>query len=232
MFDIVVSVVGLIACSPVLLLAGAVIKVMEPNQPVLFRQVRIGRDFRSFKIVKFRTMASYGSGAAITAGDDSRVTRTGLILRLSKLDELPQLFNVISGSMSIVGPRPEVPEFVEGFSKVLTVKPGITGLCSVVLKDEQRILGQCCDPIAFYSDQLLSFKIAIDEIYVRNRSVRLDAAVVWDTIASIVKRRQDGELGWPSASAGALGPDSLKLVELCRQLRTKLIEEGLARQCA
>ena len=150
-FDILVSVAGLIVLLPLLLLVATAIK-LDSSGPVFFRQWRVGRKFRRFGIYKFRTMIddAFDRGLPITVGRDSRITRVGKILRKTKIDELPQLLNVLKGDMSLVGPRPEVPRYVELFrpdyEHILKVRPGLTDLASLKYSDEASILGQSANP--------------------------------------------------------------------------------------
>ena len=146
-FDILVAAIGLVLFAPLFLLIAILIKV-DSKGPVFFRQLRIGINFRAFEIYKFRTMVQKAPqlGKPITYGHDSRITRAGRLLRKAKLDELPQLINVLKGEMSFVGPRPEVPQYVELFRRdymeILTVRPGITDLASLKYRDEASLLGK------------------------------------------------------------------------------------------
>src|ERR1044071_5821776 len=145
-FDFFVSTAGLIVLSPLFLLVAVLIK-FDSAGPILFTQRRIGKQFRPFLIYKFRTMRVGAEAAAsLTVGADPRITRVGKYLRASKIDELPQLFNVLQGDMSLVGPRPELPRYVELFRRdyedILKVKPGLTDLASLKYSDEASILGQ------------------------------------------------------------------------------------------
>ena len=150
-FDIVVSFVGLVGLFPLMLLVAALIK-LDSSGPVFFRQERIGRGFRPFQILKFRTMIDNAQtkGRLITLAQDPRITRVGRILRHTKIDELPQLINVLNGDMSLVGPRPEVRRYVEAFQKdyeeILQVRPGITDLASLKYRNEEAILGNSDNP--------------------------------------------------------------------------------------
>ena len=147
LFDIVAAGIGLLAISPLMLLAAFLIKVDSPG-PIFFKQERVGRGFRPFLIYKFRTMVQDASRrrSSITVGADPRITRIGRFLRKTKFDELPQLINVLKGEMSLVGPRPEVPRYVEMFRKdyeeILRVRPGITDPASLKYQDEAEILGR------------------------------------------------------------------------------------------
>ena len=151
LLDIIVALLGLLLLFVPGLLAAVIIKMTSAG-PVFFRQERVGRRFRPFRICKFRTMVQDAprQGGQITCGDDRRITRIGRILRGTKIDELPQLINVLKGEMSLVGPRPEVPRYVEMFradyAEILEVRPGITDLASIKYRDETAILGQADGP--------------------------------------------------------------------------------------
>lgn len=182
----VASVLLLLLCVPALLLC-AVILLNSPGWPI-YRQKRVGREGRLFRICKFRTMYadSDRQGPSVTATDDCRVTPIGRWLRDHKLDELPQLLNVWTGDMSLVGPRPQVPRFVEHFDSslravVLAVRPGITGPTSLHFRHEERLLADKADREGFYISQILPTKLAMDAHYVRTRSFRNDMRVLGDT---------------------------------------------------
>ena len=152
LFDWLLSSLGLLALGPALLLIALLVKLDSPG-PVFFRQERVGRHGRPFRIHKFRTMRHEpaGLGLQITVGQDARITRVGRFLRASKLDELPQLIDVWTGTMSLVGPRPEVPRYVAHYpsalrDKVLSVRPGITDIASIEYRDESAVLGGARDP--------------------------------------------------------------------------------------
>jgi lipopolysaccharide/colanic/teichoic acid biosynthesis glycosyltransferase len=170
--------------------------------PVFFRQKRIGRQFQPFCIYKFRTMVEDAPdrGGPITVGDDPRITRVGRFFRKTKLDELPQLINVLKGDMSLVGPRPEVPRYVEMFrsdyEEILTVRPGITDLASILYRDESAVLAQAGDPEQEYIRRILPEKIAVAKRYVRRQSLATDAAVILHTVAKLVSDRICPAVGW------------------------------------
>ena len=151
--DAVCAASGLALILPLLALLSLAVLV-DDGPPVLFSQTRVGKDGKPFRIWKFRTMHAGSRGSAITASGDARVTRSGAVLRKFKLDELPQLFNVLKGDMSLVGPRPETPEYVElrapSWQAVLAVRPGITDLATLLYRDEEKILGASPDPDALY----------------------------------------------------------------------------------
>jgi lipopolysaccharide/colanic/teichoic acid biosynthesis glycosyltransferase len=194
LFDVVAAAGGLAVTAPLFLLIAAAIKLDSPG-PVFFRQQRLGRDFRPFQIFKFRTMVydAPQRGSAITVGDDPRITRVGKLLRRSKLDELPQLLNVLRGDMSIVGPRPEVPQYVQMFrddyAEILKVRPGITDLASVAYADEEALLAQASEPAEVYSREILPRKIELARESIRRSSLFFDLAVIVRTAFSVINPR-------------------------------------------
>ena len=189
--DLSVSTLLLAFLAPLLLLA-ALLVLLTSGAPILFRQERIGLDGRSFRILKFRTMRHGPPGTAITGAGDRRITPAGALLRASKIDELPQLFNVLKGEMAIVGPRPEVPRFVAGYSpverRVLDVRPGLTDLATLAYRDEERLLGTVAegDRERFYASQVLPGKLLLNLQYIERASLREDLAIVLRTAAAIV----------------------------------------------
>jgi lipopolysaccharide/colanic/teichoic acid biosynthesis glycosyltransferase len=189
-FDFVTAFLGLVLLSPLLLLVACVIKVDSPG-PALFRQERMGKGFRPFRIYKFRTMVHDAprKGGPITFGGDPRITRVGGALRKTKIDELPQLLNVLRGEMSFVGPRPEVLPYVERFredyEEILKVLPGITDLASVKYRDEAEVLGRFEDPEAAYVRHILPEKIKLAKEYVRRSSLFFDMALILKTLLKI-----------------------------------------------
>jgi len=193
-FDILVSVAGLIVLLPLLLLVATAIK-LDSSGPVFFRQWRVGRKFRRFGIYKFRTMIddAFDRGLPITVGRDSRITRVGKILRKTKIDELPQLLNVLKGDMSLVGPRPEVPRYVELFrpdyEHILKVRPGLTDLASLKYSDEASILGQSANPEGDYVARLLPDKIRLANEYIQRSSLLFDAKLIVETIIKLFGSR-------------------------------------------
>ncbi|HWO41830.1 MAG TPA: sugar transferase [Candidatus Eisenbacteria bacterium] len=190
MFDIVVAASGLLLLSPLLLAVAAAVKLSSPG-PVLYRQQRVGRRFRRFDILKFRTMIADADkvGPLVTADDDPRITPVGRLLRKTKLDELPQLINVLKGDMSFVGPRPEVPRYVERFradyEEILTVRPGITDLASLRYRDESALLARAEDPEAEYVSKILPEKIRLAKEYIRQSSLFFDLALIVKTLAKL-----------------------------------------------
>jgi lipopolysaccharide/colanic/teichoic acid biosynthesis glycosyltransferase len=186
-FDLLFALVGLILILPVLLLVW-VGNQLDDGGPIFFWQTRVGQHGRLFQIVKFRTM-SVGAdkvGPSITASDDRRITRIGRVLRKTKLDELPQLWNVLHGEMSFVGPRPEVPKYVALYSAaqraVLDLRPGITDEASVAFRDEESLLSTVTDPERYYIEHCLPRKIAINLAYAKCATVFRDVLVILRTI--------------------------------------------------
>ena len=171
-FDILGAFCGLVVCAPLFAVIAFLIK-MDSQGPVLFKQVRVGRGFRHFWLYKFRTMVQGDSRnvGMLAIGEDSRVTRIGRFFRQFKLDELPQLFNVLKGDMSLVGPHPEVPYYVEKFREdyqdVLAVRPGLTDLASLKYIDEQVLLGKAAKPEDEYTNKILPEKIRLAKIIYR-----------------------------------------------------------------
>lgn len=189
-FDFTAALIGLLLLSPIFLLVAAIIKLTSRG-PVFFRQTRMGKDFRPFEIYKFRSMVVDAPklGGQITAGRDPRITGIGHFIRKTKLDELPQLINVLNGDMSLVGPRPEVPRYVELFAddyrQVLSVRPGITDLASVKYRDESEILGAAADPDRAYIEQVLPDKIALAKEYIAHASFTYDVGLIFRTLWKI-----------------------------------------------
>ena len=188
--EFVVAFAGVLCLSPLFLVMALLIK-RDSDGPVLFKQERVGRGFRPFRIYKFRTMVSDAPrrGRAITCGDDPRITRVGRFLRRTKIDELPQLLNVLRGEMSIVGPRPELRQygecFREDYGEILTVRPGITDLASLKFRDEAAILACFPDPEETYVTRILPEKIALGKQYVRRSSLLFDLVVIVKTLAAL-----------------------------------------------
>lgn len=193
-FDISLAAVALITVAPVFVLIAILIK-LDSRGPTIFKQERIGKGFKPFLIYKFRTMVIDAPrlGAAITYGNDSRITRVGRILRYTKLDEIPQLVNVLKGEMSFVGPRPEVRHYVELFrpeyEHILKVRPGLTDLASLKYSDEAAILGQSEDPENEYITRLLPDKIHLAKEYIRRSSLLFDLRLIFETVGKLIGSR-------------------------------------------
>ena len=191
-FDFIASFIGLLLLFPFFLIVAFLIK-KEDGGSVFFRQIRVGQNGRLFKIYKFRTMVEDAEklGAQITKGDDPRITRIGKILRKYKIDELPQLINVLKGDMSLVGPRPEVPKYVEVFKEdykeILKVKPGITDYASLEYKDENELLKNTDNPEEVYLKQILPEKIKYYKRYIKDISFWTDLKLIFRTIWRIIR---------------------------------------------
>jgi lipopolysaccharide/colanic/teichoic acid biosynthesis glycosyltransferase len=190
--DVIGAAAGLLLLSPVLVAIAATIK-FESTGPVFFRQRRVGLNGKEFSILKFRTMrqGAERDGALVTTRGDSRITRCGVFLRKYKLDELPQLLNVLGGSMSLVGPRPEVPHYLnlypaEQRAVITSVKPGMTDYAAIELRDEEAVLASYPDPQRAYVDALMPRKFALYKKYVDDQSLALDLKLIWRTISAIV----------------------------------------------
>ena len=192
LFDILASAVGLFLLAPLFVLVAVAI-VLTSRGPVFFRQERIGRNFVPFRIFKFRSMVADAptQGGQITAGADRRITRVGRVLRATKLDEVPQLINVLVGDMSLVGPRPEVPKYVamfpDDFRQILVVRPGITDPASVKFRDESAILGRAADPEAEYVGRVLPEKLELGKEYVARQSFWYDLSLIFRTLWRVVR---------------------------------------------
>lgn len=191
LFDIVFSIFGIIFLLPIWLIISLVI-VLESKGGVLYKQERIGKDGIPFKVFKFRTMFpnSFSKGA-LTLGDrDPRVTKVGYYLRKYKLDELPQLFNVLLGSMSFVGPRPEVKKYTDLYTleqqKVLSVKPGITDYASIRYRNESEILGRSLNPEETYINEVMPEKLILNLEYVNDRNIIKDISIIFKTFLAIL----------------------------------------------
>ncbi len=191
LFDLLVASIGLLVAAPVMAVIALVL-LASPDGPVLFRQQRVGRGGTPFTILKFRTMRAPRPGAStITIGQGDRITRLGSILRQTKLDELPQLWNVVRGDMSLVGPRPEVPEYYMLYApplreRIARVRPGITDRASIIYRHEAELLAEQADPQDYYRNIILPHKQAIGAEYADGHSLRGDIAIIVDTIKAVV----------------------------------------------
>jgi len=188
--DVLLSFFALLFLSPVL--AGIALAVwLDSGSPVLFHQLRVGMNFRPFRIHKFRTMRVQATGPMLTVAGDRRITSIVRFLRLAKLDELPQLWNVLRGEMSLVGPRPEVPEFValfeSRFRSVLIVRPGITDPASIQFRNEESVLFGSENPQREYAERILPIKLELAEHYVRTQSTSNDLVILLRTAMAIVR---------------------------------------------
>lgn len=190
-FDILLATIGILCLFPILILIAIWIRIDSPGE-ILFRQIRVGQFGREFYIYKFRTMIvnAEASGAQITVAKDRRITRSGAFLRKYKLDELPQLFNVWKGDMSLVGPRPEVPKYVALYTPeqrhILEVRPGITDLASIQFRHESELLAAAANPEAAYIEEIMPKKLALNQQYVLQSNLKLDCRIILKTFAAIV----------------------------------------------
>jgi lipopolysaccharide/colanic/teichoic acid biosynthesis glycosyltransferase len=191
LFDLICAGAGLVLLSPLLLGIALWIKLDSPG-PVFFRQLRVGRFGVPFRIHKFRSMTEGAplAGPELTVGADPRITRAGHVLRRAKLDELPQLIDVLLGTMSLVGPRPEVPRYVAMYpaelrEKILSVRPGITDLASIEYRDESTLLARAADPERVYVEQVMPAKLRYAAQYVDRMSLLNDVRLIGATLRSL-----------------------------------------------
>lgn len=211
------ALVGLVAVSPLLVLCAMGVRFSSPG-PVLFRQARAGRDGQPFTLLKFRTMRKGERGAQVTAAGDSRITPFGRLLRRLKLDELPELWNVVRGDMSLVGPRPEVPQLVDLqdplCAGVLRARPGITDPVTLRLRNEEELLAGAQDPETFYREVLQPVKMRGYVEYLRRRTAWTDLVVLLETLLAVV---------WPAVAAPPRREDlALDPVDLFRLRRWRV----------
>lgn len=190
-FDVVASAIGLWLLAPVF--AGISLAVWAHDRgPVFFRQQRVGRGGEVFLIHKFRSMRVSNEGALITSADDDRITPIGKFLRASKLDELPQLIDVLAGHMSLVGPRPEVPKYVamwgDAATEILSVRPGISDPAAIAYRNEQDELAAADDPERHYVEVILPRKVEMYLDYVRTRSFLGDLGLIFQTLAAVARK--------------------------------------------
>lgn len=189
--DVVVAFSGLIVCLPIIVLICAAIK-LDSRGPILFSQMRLGQKGKLFRIYKFRKFfhLTAPSDLPVTLEGDKRMTAVGRVLQKTKLDELPQLWNVLRGDMSIVGPRPEAVEFADcfakGFEHVLDFKPGLLGPSQALFRDEAVLLGQHPDPAGFYREKIFDVKARVDLIYFNKANALLDLRWLMITLASVI----------------------------------------------
>jgi lipopolysaccharide/colanic/teichoic acid biosynthesis glycosyltransferase len=197
--DLLLAGAGLVLLSPVLAAIALAVKLDSPG-PVFFRQERVGRHGVPFRIHKFRTMHADASrrGPEITVGRDARITRVGAALRRTKLDELAQLIDVVQGTMSLVGPRPEVPRYAALWPRasadtVLSVRPGITDIASIEFRSESELLARASDPEREYREVVLPQKLRLAERYVDEASLSLDLRLILRTLAALLPARRGGD---------------------------------------
>jgi lipopolysaccharide/colanic/teichoic acid biosynthesis glycosyltransferase len=194
-FDLVASAAGLALLLPLFAVVAALIRLDTPG-PVFFRQLRVGRHGRPFRIFKFRSMVTAAEtvGPAVTTRADGRITRMGGLLRRTKVDELPQLLNVLLGDMSLVGPRPEVPQFVAFYSEsqravLLSMRPGMTDYAAIAFSDESSLLGGDGDPVEIYRTRIMPRKFALYEYYGQRITFANDLSLVLQTLSFMITRR-------------------------------------------
>ena len=204
LFDIAVAAAGLVVTAPLLAVLAAAIKLDSPG-PALFVQTRVGKDRRPIRVAKLRTMVvdpprtarDERDGLEVAAAGDPRITRVGALLRRTKLDELPQLWNVLVGDMSLVGPRPEVPHYVAGYrpewQRLLTVRPGLTDAASLAFRDEERVLALARDRRRAYTDVVMPMKLALAVDGLAHNSVLHDLGVIARTALAIVRPRDPAD---------------------------------------
>ncbi|MBX2979140.1 MAG: sugar transferase [Flavobacteriales bacterium] len=192
LFDIVVSALALCILAPLLLLLALAVALGSPGG-AFFRQERVGLNGRTFKLLKFRSMrpGSESQGQITVGARDPRITGVGHFMRKTKLDELPQLFNILLGDMSVVGPRPEVPRYVALYTteqrQVLSVRPGLTSLASITYINENELLGRSNDPERTYVEEVMPAKLALDLQYVREQSLGLDLRIMLGTLMALFR---------------------------------------------
>jgi lipopolysaccharide/colanic/teichoic acid biosynthesis glycosyltransferase len=192
-FDLLAAGLGLLLLSPVFLALAVAVRLDSPG-PVFFRQERVGRGGRPFRIFKFRSMRVDAEklGGQLTVSRDPRVTRVGALLRKAKLDELPQLINVVTGDMSLVGPRPEVPRYVAKYDdrqrRVLEVRPGITDPASIEYRNENDLLDAATDPESTYLREIMPAKLELNLTYLERRSLVSDVIIILRTFGELLRR--------------------------------------------
>ena len=191
-FDFILSLVGLVILAPLFIVLSVWIKI-DSKGPVFYKQVRVGQNSKDFGLFKFRSMVvdADKKGLITVGGRDPRITRSGYFIRKYKLDELPQLINVLVGDMSLVGPRPEVRKYVDLYTdeqqKVLSVKPGITDYASIEYMDENEILGKSNDPEKTYIEEIMPEKIKYNMKYIQNKNVSEYFKIIFLTLLKIVR---------------------------------------------
>ena len=186
LFDRIMSFVGLIILCPLLLVVALLIRLKMPGGPVLFRQKRVGKDGKLFTMVKFRSMSVTHGGSSVSVAGESRITPLGAKLRKYKLDELPELWNVLVGDMSFVGPRPDVPGYADKLVSedrvILKLRPGITGPASLKYRNEEELLAGVDDPQAYNDTVIFPDKVRINKEYYYNWSFRKDIRYIFQTV--------------------------------------------------
>jgi len=186
LFDRILSLIGLIILSPIFFIIWLTIKMKMPDGPVFFKQRRVGKSGITFTLIKFRTMFHLQNGSSVSVSGDSRITQLGALLRRYKLDELPELWNVLCGEMSFVGPRPDVPGYVDVLTgkdrDILRLRPGITGPASLKYANEEEILASISDPIRYNDEVIFPDKVKINLEYYHNHTFFGDLKLIIQTI--------------------------------------------------
>jgi lipopolysaccharide/colanic/teichoic acid biosynthesis glycosyltransferase len=191
LFDIIFSFVGLIILLPFFIIIALFIAI-DSRGGIFYKQIRVGKNGNDFKLLKFRSMKTDSDkGSLLTVGGrDSRITKIGYFIRKYKIDELPQLINVLLGDMSLVGPRPEVRRYVDLYNaeqkKVLTVKPGITDYASIEFRNENEILGKADNPEQIYIDEIMPAKLKLNLKYIEEKSFTIDLKIILKTIGKVI----------------------------------------------
>ncbi len=189
--DILISIIGLIILSPLFLIIGFLVIISSPG-PVFFMQERVGKNWKPFRIIKFRTMVEGAPklGPGISSCNDPRITALGGVLRKFKLDEIPQLINVLKGDMSIVGPRPEVPKYANYYNKeysiILKIKPGISDYASIAYKNEASLIPLICDCEKFYLTEIMPKKIDLYNRYLNEIGFLTDLKIIFATLKAVI----------------------------------------------
>jgi lipopolysaccharide/colanic/teichoic acid biosynthesis glycosyltransferase len=185
-FDRVVSLVGLLLIWPLLLVLVLMIRRSMPGAPAIFKQQRVGKDGRLFTMYKFRTMVPHHSGSSVSVAGEDRITPLGKTLRRYKLDELPELWNILIGDMSFVGPRPDVPGYADCLKgedrEILNLRPGITGPASLKYRDEEELLAKVEDPIAYNNEVIYPDKVRLNRYYYHHYSFVMDIRMIFATV--------------------------------------------------
>jgi lipopolysaccharide/colanic/teichoic acid biosynthesis glycosyltransferase len=197
MFDRTAALLGLFLSWPLWLLVSLAI-LLEDGSPVFFRQTRMGQNGKAFQLLKFRSMLSKHRGTRITSANDMRFTRVGRLLRRYKVDELPQLWNVLRGDMSLVGPRPELPDFVDlsapAWQVVLSAKPGITDLATLIYRNEEQLLATSSEPERYYCEVLLPDKLSLSRQFLETSNFYIELELIgWSAICSFFPRCFDAD---------------------------------------
>lgn len=190
-FDILSSLLVLVLLSPLFIIIGFWI-ILDSKGGVFYKHIRVGKNGKEFGLLKFRSMAKGADkGSQITIGNDARVTKVGRFIRKYKIDELPQLINILKGEMSVVGPRPEVKKYVDLYTdeqlKVLTVLPGLSDYASIEYFDEQKILGQAKNPDQEYINVVMPAKLDLNLKYIKEKSLKTDFKIIFRTVMKIIK---------------------------------------------